>query len=358
MDSVTAWNAFCEQLKGAGAVLAHETTPKDDLSQAEGLRKLVRMIRMGFEATLEYGHTDYPEVYQLVTPTTLGEGETADSHYHQAMIDGAKTYRVTGTRGEAPFIELTVYAGKIGLDAESEQVGAITESGLAVKPDGTFELILSPEPHEGNWIRTTPQASVLFIREYTHDWGSTRGATYKIRREGIEGPRPPIRLEEVQQALGRTASYVGSSVKIWADIAARAAAQPPNLIVPLPQQQVDESPEMPTGHRFSSGYFRLAPDEALVVEFNPAEVPYWGLDFTNFWFETLSYEDHRSHVNNRTAVREADGTVRVVIGAQARGARNWVDTLGHREGMMMLRWSRTDKPLPVVNTKVVKLESL
>ena len=136
MKSVAAWETFCEELKRAGTVLARETTPKDDLSQAEGLRKLVRMIRMGIEATLEYGRTDYPEVYQLVTATTLGEGETSDSHYHQVMIDGSKTYRVTGMRGEAPFIEFTVYAGKIGLDEHSEQVGAITETGLAVNPDG------------------------------------------------------------------------------------------------------------------------------------------------------------------------------------------------------------------------------
>ena len=88
--SVQAWEAFCDQLKLAGAVLARESTPDDELTQAEGLRKLVRTIRMGFEASLEYGNTDFPEVYQVLTPTTLGEGETADAHYHQAMIDSAR----------------------------------------------------------------------------------------------------------------------------------------------------------------------------------------------------------------------------------------------------------------------------
>ncbi len=51
--SVKAWEDFCEQLKAAGAVLARPATPQDDLTQAEGLRKLARMIRMGLEATLE-----------------------------------------------------------------------------------------------------------------------------------------------------------------------------------------------------------------------------------------------------------------------------------------------------------------
>ena len=77
--SVRAWEAFCDRLKLAGSVLAREATPDDELTQAEGLRKLVRLIRMGFEASLEYGDTGHPEVYQLVTPTTVGEGETSDA---------------------------------------------------------------------------------------------------------------------------------------------------------------------------------------------------------------------------------------------------------------------------------------
>ncbi len=115
---------------------------------------------------------------------------------------------------------------------------------------------------------------------------------------------------------------------------------------------------MPTGHRFASGYFGLAADEALVVEFTPAEVPYWGLDFTSFWFEPLSYADHRSHVNNQTAKYEADGSVRVVVGAKAGGAANWVDTLGHLEGVIMFRWSRTNATLPTFHTKVLKLAEI
>src|SRR5574337_863830 len=85
------WEAFCERLKRAGCVLNRPTTPQDDLSVAEGLRKLVHFIRLGFEASVEYADTEHPRVYQSVTPTTLGEGETSDAVYHQAFIDGAAT---------------------------------------------------------------------------------------------------------------------------------------------------------------------------------------------------------------------------------------------------------------------------
>lgn len=357
LAGVKAWEDFCEQLKAAGAVLARPATPRDDLTQAEGLRKLARMIRMGLEATLEYADTRHPEVYPLVTPTTLGEGETSDARYHQTMIDGSRTYVLSGERGDAPFIELTVYAGKIGIDAHSAQVGALTEHELKVDAEGRYEIILSPEKHPGNWIRTTREATCVFIRQYAHDWSRTVGATFNIREIGSDSLPPNVTLAQVIAALPRTAAYVARSSAIWAGIVDQARQAPPNRFVTFPATDHDASPEMPTGHRFSSGHFRLEPDEALIVTLQPAEVPYWGMDVTNYWFEPLSFPSHRSHVNNRTAAAAADGTVRVAIAASRPGADNWIDTRGHREGMMMFRWSRTALPVPQIATEVVRLKS-
>jgi len=357
--SVKAWEAFCDGLKLAGTVLARGATPDDELTQAEGLRKLVRLIRMGFEASLEYGDTAHPEVYQLVTPTTLGEGETSDARYYQAMIDGAKTYRLSGQRGDAPYMEFTVYAGKIGLDASSAQVGAITEQDLVVNPDGSFELSLSPDPQPGNWIRTTAQASVLFIRQYAHDWSCTRGASFDIRCAGVSAGRPPLSLGEVSGALERTSAYVARSINIWAAIVDQRRAAPPNRFFVFElEQRSDDAPEMPVGHRFSSGYFRLATDEALLVTFAPDDVPYWGLDTTSYWFEPLSWADHRSHYNNRTVRYEPDGSVRIVIAARDPGVPNWIDTRGHLEGTMLFRWSRTARPVPDIQARVVPVDGL
>lgn len=355
LASVRAWEVFCEQLKAAGAVLARPTTPKDDLTQAEGLRKLARLIRIGLEATLEYADAAHPEVYAVVTPTTLGEGETSDARYSQTMIDGRRTYVLGGKRGDAPFIEFTAYAGKIGLDTHSARVAAITESELQVDPEGRYEIVLSPERHAGNWIRTTPETSCLFIRQYAHDWSRTIGATFQIRARGVEGERPNVTLEQAMAALPRTAGYVARSAGIWAAIVDQARQAPPNRFVPF--AEAESSPEMPTGHRFSSGHFRLDADEGLEVRFAPAEVPYWGIDITNYWFEAISYPSQRSRVNNRTAMRESDGSVKATIAARNPGTPNWIDTRGHREGMMMLRWSRTALPVPPIETHIVKVRS-
>jgi hypothetical protein len=351
-----AWDEFCEQLKRAGRVLDRDATLKDELTLAEGYRKLVHLVRMGFDAAVDFADTEHPQVYQLVTATTLGEGETPDAHYHQAFIDGAATYHLTGNRGTAPLIEFTAYAGKIGLQDVSRQVGALTEHNLTVAPDGTFEIVLTPQPHQGNWIRTAPDANLLYIRQYTHDWSTTQSATFDLRKEGAGPDRPPLGLEQVRAGMARAASYVDKSVHTWAAIVERRAAAGPNVFFEIPSAPDTSRPEMPVGHRFSSGYFRLAPGEVLLVTFTPTNVPYWGLTVTSYWFEPLSYDDHRSHVNNRTATYETDGSVRIVIADSHRAAPNWIDTLGHREGVMMFRWSRSKDPVPRISAQVVQLK--
>ena len=352
------WREFCRQLERAGRVMQRETTPRDELTRAEGYRHLARLIRTGFEMTFEYADPERPQIVPAVSATMLGEGETSDARYHQAFIDGRATYRVRGRRGSAPFIEFTVYAGKIGIQPTSRQIGSLLEKELIVAEDGQFEVVLSPREHGGNWIRTEPDATLLFIRQYAHDWAGTESAHFEIEREGEVGDRPPLGLDEIIAGLTRTAAFVDRAAHFWTGIVDRRAAADPNVFYLIPEDPDPARPTMPVGHRFAAGYFRLAPGEALVVHFRPAVVPYWGLDLTSYWFEPLSYGDQRSNVNNGTARSESDGGVRLVIADENRGDPNWVDTRGHREGTMLFRWSRTDEPVPELAVERVAVADL
>jgi hypothetical protein len=116
---------------------------------------------------------------------------------------------------------------------------------------------------------------------------------------------------------------------------------------------------MPAGHRFATGEFELQADEALIVEFDAPEAPYWGFQLVNYWFEPIDYGGKGSHVNNRTAVLESDGSVRLVIADVDRGAFNWLDTRGHRVGTMQFRLSRADdQELPSFRMRVVKIAEI
>ena len=91
-----------------------------------------------------------------------------------------------------------------------------------------------------------------------------------------------------------------------------------------------------------------------MIEATPPNCEYWNFQLNNHWMESLDYRYHPIDYNKHTTSYEPDGSFRLVVSARDPGARNWVDTAGHRHGTMGLRWIKADAhPQPV--TRVVKL---
>jgi len=109
--------------------------------------------------------------------------------------------------------------------------------------------------------------------------------------------------------------------------------------------------------RMYLGVWRLAPDEALVIDASPPECDYWNFQLGNMWAESLDYETHNVHVNSGSARYNDDGSFRLVVAHEDPGVPNWIDTAGHSHGTMALRWVRTNEH-PKPETRVVKLDSL
>jgi len=68
------------------------------------------------------------------------------------------------------------------------------------------------------------------------------------------------------------------------------------------------------------GTFRLGDGEALIVDIEPPDTRYWSVTLENIWHECIDHRRRRSSLTNATAVRNDDGTVRVVIAATDPGA--------------------------------------
>lgn len=350
------WQTFMQELARAGEVIAREETPKDPITQAEGYRYLSRLIRRGLETGLEFDDPAHPHLFRANTRSMLTGGTTADAIYVHGFIDGSRTYKIRGDRGTAPLMEFTVYSGMLGLHPDSRKLGALTEESLAVEADGSYEVVLSPNPHPGNWIRTGPEVRYVFVRQYTHDWSASRPATHRIEVVGQESPSAPLRVAEVREGLQTAAKYVRNGALVWARIVDRARKLPENMLVSIPEEG---DTTMPAGHKFASGHFELAADEALVMEFAAPDAPYWGVQLTNYWFEPIDYGGTGSHANNRSARFEADASVRLVVAHAARpDDPNWLSTGGRSVGTMQFRLSRSVAPVPAISTRVVKLSDL
>ncbi len=336
--------------------MAREETPKDPITQAEGYRYLSRLIRRGLETGLEFDDPAHPHLFRANARSMLTGGTTADAIYVHGFIDGSRTYGIRGDRGTAPLIEFTVYSGMLGLHPDSKKLGALTEESLVVEADGTYEVVLSPKPHPGNWIRTGPDVRYVFIRQYTHDWSATRPATHRIEVVGEESPPAPLRVAEVREGLQAAAKYVRNGALVWARIVDRGRKLPANMLIAIPEE---DDTTMPAGHKFASGHFELGADEALVMEFTPPEALYWGVQLTNYWFEPIDYGAIGAHVNNRAARFHKDGSVRLIVAHAARPSDpNWLSTGGRTVGTIQFRLSRSNSPVPNITTRVVKLSEL
>ena len=101
------------------------------------------------------------------------------------------------------------------------------------------------------------------------------------------------------------------------------------------------------------GTFRLAPGEALVLEFTPPRTRYWNVTLENIWHECIEPRRRHSSVTNRGIQPAHDGTVRIAVSAEDHGLGHWLDTGGRHRGFVVVRW--LDNPAaPTVEVSVRK----
>ena len=77
---------------------------------------------------------------------------------------------------------------------------------------------------------------------------------------------------------------------------------------------------------------------------------YWGLQLATLgWFEPVDPVHRITSINHRQAAVGSDGRVRFVLAHRDPGVPNWLDTGGHREGLLTYRWFwATTDPSPHV----------
>jgi hypothetical protein len=105
------------------------------------------------------------------------------------------------------------------------------------------------------------------------------------------------------------------------------------------------------------GFWNLQPDQALIIETEIPECVYWNFQINNYWMESLDYRYFQISVNKQNARYNADGSVMLVVAAQDPGRGNYIDTAGHTNGTMLLRWV-TASHHPQPRCRVVSLASL
>jgi hypothetical protein len=333
-DMGGAWQEFCSRLAACGdRVLAEASSPQ---VAAEGVHHLANQVSCWLAYAIGYTDPDHPALFRSSDPVYQWGGPNADQVARRAAIDGTATYRLRGAMGTCEEFILQVKRGA----AQSGGAGIayeVSASELGLGPGDEIDVILSADEQPGRWIPLTPDAAFVHIRDYYFDWRPGEPATLVLERIGDVGPRPPRTLSRVAAMLHDAASEIEHSLEFWSGYQERMLkGQEVNTFKP-PGGEAGGVQAIAYAH----AGLALGPDEALVVELDPADAPLWDVQLYNRpWYEALDFANRVTSTNHHLAEREADGSVRVVIAGRDPGVANWLDTEGRDAVLATVRWWR------------------
>ncbi|GAB3629954.1 hypothetical protein PTE30175_04903 [Pandoraea terrae] len=350
------WSDFCDTLKRAGQQILRSEAPTDEVTRAEGYRYLSRLLRIALEMHVEFADPDFPGFFAPSHETAKIGADNPDNLYQYARLNGRNAYRITGQRGSVAYLSFGTQKGGYETDGKMTQTGFIDANGLAISPDGSFEIVLSETPHEGNWLRMEPGTNALVVRQTFLDRKTEKPAQLRIERIGATEQPPALDPVALNTGLTRASAFVEHTARIFADWAQGYLVHP-NQLPPADQAVCQAAGGDPNIFYYHS-YWSLEEDEALVI--HVPKVPacdFWNLQINNYWMESLDYRHHTICVNKHAAHYDANGGVTLILSARDPGRPNWLQTAGHRNGTMCLRWVGAAEPVHPV-TQVVKIASL
>ena len=344
-----AWEEFCDTLKSAGTALMYGNAPRDPFQQAEGIRYLSRLTRAGLDAFIEHADPQFPSFKRMVNETVKIGADNPDNHYSNAQLSGAYEYRIYGQRNTVFYMGFFTQNGSYGTTGGLAPCGQIEDAQMQFEADGSFEIIVSREPKGKNWLKIEPETSLLMLRQTFMDRKKEMPAEVQI--ECIGGPSRPqaLKPELVYNGLNMAGTFVAGAAFIfskWAD----GFSKHPNQL-PLFSPEVSNAAGGDENIWYYHSYWKLAEEEALYIHFMPPKCKYWNFQLNNYWMESLDYRYFNIHINSSQAHYEADGSVKIFVAHQDPGHPNWIETVEHREGTMLLRWAYAESnPQPSIET--------
>ena len=351
--SGAAWKQLLESLERASeSVLSDSAVDgKNAIDAAAGVRHLLVLLGVGIDQLLRPLNDQTLAVRFTGVDSTYKWGmDCPDALYLGAQLTPGATYRVTGTRGTARYVGLQVMEGM------AATANALIDD-FELGPDGSFELILSADERKGNWMPLGPNATNLTVRHFFYDWDTELPAQLKIERLDVTTEGPPSAPDgvQLQQATARQLASLGNFVEEnLAFFNAFARPEKPNSFTPAYDMTGTGAA---AENRPVIGSFELRPDEALVLEVIPPKGLYWSYSVGNPWWETIDYANHQSSLNGHQAVVDDDGVLRTIVAHRDPGYTNWLETLGHSGGPIILRCVATETA-PTPEARVVKFDDL
>jgi hypothetical protein len=266
------------------------------------------------------------------------------------MIRGDRAYRVTGTRGTTAYLGVQVLAGT-GMTPR-RMAAYVSDTDLRLEADKFALVFSSTEPSKADvggaqWIQIPEDATSIVVREYIADAETEVPATLRIDPLTADHPRPVSDAEAAEQFTAM-AWTIMKLTTLHRTIKPELLTQP-NTLATAEAAELGAADTTPD-NLYMIGTFRLEADESLVLEFQPPDTRYWNVTLENIWHECLEPRCRHSSVTNKGVAPDADGLVRVALGAKDFDHGHWLDTGGRHRGFVIFRWLDNPEPPNVTVT--------
>jgi|1186.fasta_scaffold19445_2 hypothetical protein len=346
--ATAAWRELCRTLEATGTDALERTLTHDEIDLAEGLRHLTRMTHLVTVGSVENEDSHHPYLWTALDPHRKMGGDNPQGLYLSAPINGTDTFRLHGSRGSARWISIIV------AQSGTPPFGnALFLPDLDVTDD-SIEVLLSPEPQPHNWLRTDERSTGILIRQFfgTPDQVVPMELSLENVSRGHLPPEPLTIDAAVARVRSAATRFAAMLPMMQGELLDKAGAE--NTFDTDIGDPTSTSGGVPGGNAVTARW-RLEPDEALIVRVMPPEpCAYWDVQVGNGWYESFDYRHHFSGLTCDGAHIDDDGTVTLVLSERDPGTANWLETAGHREGHIAIRWQLTEE-LPVPETQVVAI---
>lgn len=305
----------------------------------EGMQYLAGCIAGCMHLAFDYDR-DHPFLQSGTGPFTKMGLDNPDTLYFGTRVHANHDYVVTGRRGTTTDLSFQLLGGEYTDDNVPASQAAFDDRELEIAADGSFEWRVRP---------TSP--GQLVIREVYGDWSAQRGTLAISRLDTAGTAPPPLTRETIEKRYATAGKQLVNRVKTWLQF-------PQWFYLDLPVNTMVAPRLTPGGlaTQYSSvGHYDLRPDQALVITIPVSDAPYLGFQLGSMWYISLDYINHQTSLNNTQAQADPDGKVRVVVADRNPGVTNWVETLGHRRGILQFRWQRVSRQLTEADGPTVEL---
>ncbi len=341
-----AWERYLATLEEMRVKI--ESSPQFDAAPRQ--RAKAYHILMEAQAVV-YNHAlaprmSHPRLFHNIdwqTDVYAMSGAGPDFFYGTVFLDGAQTYRISGHVRDSRLLLAQMNKALPGSPG-SKLLANYDFASFKIRDDGTFDIIVSAQKHEGNWIAMDPGPDVqwLLFRPLVESWDA-RPTELTIERISPIEPNhydaDEFDEEVTARRIDAAAGYVRYMIQAWTIGFSQHCQRNAGGINVFKSIGTEISGEVGSpSAEYVMMVYEVSDDEALILEIDQEPTGlFWSYQVYDLWLRSLDFQNRQTTLHSKQIAKDSDGGIRLVLSRQDPGLANWLDTAGRDKGQILLR---------------------